>query len=1297
MRLPNTKLPFKSKIALLASCLSILFPLASVASADLTFGTTGSGAGQMQNPKRIALDRASGNLYVADADNNRIDVFDSAGNFIRAFGWGVADGVSPELQTCSVTCFKGLSGSGAGQFKAPRAIAVDNDPTSPSYHDVYVLNQFRVQRFTPTGSFVFMLGGGVNKTTGGDICTAVSGDFCGGAEEGSENGEFPEGGGGGDLAVGSGGVLYVGSNVQLPPPAQNEYAVRIQKFEPSGAFIESVPLPITWSLSYLVVDSSGSIYASRTTEIAHKYDPTGTELYALDKGGTALTVDASDEVFVAQVAPRVGEGGSHRFIGQYDAAGNIVRRFGYGTITRPMEGIAAFSSAGGDVLVSQDTNQILYLSFPPPGPIVVPESVNAKPVRSAKATLNAEVNPEGKETKFHFDYVDQKGFEESGFSGPSVKHTPDAVLGSDFELHLASEVVVVVPETRYHFRLVVENEDGSQTIEGKEFETLEPIELGEAWATEVGTDAATIHAEANPLESPATGYFEYVEDAAYQQNGFAEASQAPNVVGGAGPLDFGAGTGPVTRSAALYPLKAGTTYHYRLKAENSFITITGPERTFTTFARVAPNTGCPNQGLRTAFSAALPDCRAYELVSPLDKNNGDVVALLEFTTSMPAAIYQSSTAGDRLTYGSNRSFGDAQSGAYTSQYLSSRGPDGWSTEAIAPMRTTPVMNGAALLDTEFKAFSPDLCSAWLRNQADPPLGAGAIEGFPNLYRDDLCGEAGYQALTTVEPPHVLPFPGTGEYSRLELQGLSAGGEEAVYVAPDNLTSEAPVNTTAKLQLYHRSSGGQLRFVCFLPNGSKMSTGDCTAGGYGDSLSGDGRGRFANVRGAISDDGSRVYWTADKGQGKIYLRLNAGQGQSKVSAGKCTEAEKACTLAVSETVSAEPARFWFAAADGSKAIFTIGEKEGVSSLYEFDAVQAKSTLIAKGVRGVLGAGDDLTDVYFASKEALGEGASSGEPNLYVYQAGEGGGIDFIATLASTDVASGSGAFAAVSSSPRFRRSRVSPDGRHAAFISLASLTGYDNTDAKSGKPDAEVYLYDADAKKLICASCNPSGARPVGRRQGIQNGEIGVAAQIPVWQNQLYPTRVLADDGSRLYFDSTDSLVAADTNGVQDVYQWEAPGSGDCKEESPTYSPLNQGCVSLISSGQSPRGSEFIDASPSGDDVFIATLSSLLPQDYGLVDIYDARVSGGYPPEPPTPAACEGEACQGPYEPPEDPTPASSAFEGAGNVVEGKTPGRCTKGKVRRKGRCVAKQQSKQSKRVKQRKAKRAKHDRRTGR
>jgi len=200
-----------------------------------------------------------------------------------------------------------------------------------------------------------------------------------------------------------------------------------------------------------------------------------------------------------------------------------------------------------------------------------------------------------------------------------------------------------------------------------------------------------------------------------------------------------------------------------------------------------------------------------------------------------------------------------------------------------------------------------------------------------------------------------------------------------------------------------------------------------------------------------------------------------------------------------------------------------------------------------------------------------------------------------------------------------------------FMSSARMTGYDNTDAVSKKAAMEVFYYDADANEgdgqILCPSCNPSGARPEGRQLTQKLLETRwAAARIPVYESQLYGARMISEDGNRVYFDSFDALSPIDVNGEEDAYQWQAPGSGSCTSQSPTYHEVSGGCVDLISSGTSPQGSEITDISTDGRDVFFKTTQSLVNQDPGLRDLYDARVGGGFPPLPPKPIICQGEAC-----------------------------------------------------------------------
>ena len=344
----------------------------------------------------------------------------------------------------------------------------------------------------------------------------------------------------------------------------------------------------------------------------------------------------------------------------------------------------------------------------------------------------------------------------------------------------------------------------------------------------------------------------------------------------------------------------------------------------------------------------------------------------------------------------------------------------------------------------------------------------------------------------------------------------------------------------------------------------------------------------------------------------------------------------------------------------------------------------------GFQGILGDSEDLSSIYFLDTAALpavageqneaGEEAEAGVDNLYAWR--QGSPTRFIARLRSTDdsgLGSGGG-LTDWSSVPAFRTAEASPDGRYLAFASRAELAppiaGYSNVgpcEENLGKfiqtPCPEVYLYDSQTGRLSCPSCNPSGAAPLG---------WSVLRRFELAPRSASQPRYLTDSG-RLYFDSEESLLPADTNeGVEDVYQWEPEGVGSCQREA--------GCTSLLSAGTGTGDSNFlaIDAGDgevaAGADVFFTTRDRLTQRDTDeLLDLYDAREGGGLASETEVARSeCQGEACQAQVTAPNDPTPGSSSFEGAGNVVEEKPSPRCAKGKVHSKGRCVAKKHHKRS-------------------
>jgi DNA-binding beta-propeller fold protein YncE len=1338
-------------VLLVGSTVATALFLAAAATGDTVICGPGASAGACEEPTGVAVDETAGLLFVADNGNSRIDVFDADdGSFVRAFGWDVVPAGQPGdtgagLEVCTEVgiCQAGSPGSGAGQFGSslgkPLRIAVDNEPASPAFGDLYVFDgrNSRVQRFHPNGEFVLMFGGEVNKTGGEDACTKAdleTGDECGAGVEGAAPGSFNQGA---RPAVGPGGVVYVADDIGGGDR-------RVQKFDQEGKPIAIcsplAPGAFGENLLGFALDVTGGFYlANGGSRPVEKYDASCAWLnipFHSPSSIQALATDALDNPFVADNSGVGGETAVY----VYDPSRTMRQVFyGDGTQEQFALSLAPYASANGDIFAAETTSaagalgQVIHVAFPPPGPVVHPHlAQNVAPpalIGNAKATLNTRINPEGKATTYHFEYVDdatyQKDIEDSGpgHGFDSAKATPEKGLPEGtgpafapplFRLSFASEQIgctnpageaelpespCLIPKTLYRFRAVATNADGGPRF-GPEatFETRRPFEILDTWASAVGVDAAQLGAAVNPLSIPAKGHFEYVEEAIYQQDAKAaeEEGKTPEEAIEAGfsqakssaEVDFGAGQAAVIRTVQLHSLSADTTYRFRLFVVAFVVSEAGEARTFRTFpAPEGPNTTCPNQAFRTRASAPLPDCRAYEMVSPVDKEGGEIEVLsTEYGDGSKTEILQSAAAvpaeGRGLTFSSYRAFGDPASAPYSSQYLASRHPvddpqEGWTSHGISPPREGASFGGL-FPDTQYTAFSEDLGWALLRSDSEPRLAPGAIAGFANLYRRDNATD-GYEAICPVEAEDL---------SR-RVQGASADWETVVFRTSGKLTEDASSaklpGSGAPIPQTYACKGGQLRVLSVLPpaQGGTASDNSSSAG----TVSGLGSNyRSDNIHNAVSQDAERIYWTdlGDKidGPGTIYLRE-----RPFAEGGECAGPATPCTTPVSAAVGVpgaeKRAQFWTASPSGSVAVFGFTEGALQGNLYRFDAEAETTSPIAAGVSGVAGWSEDAERVYFVSTKELAPGAEAGEANLYLDDA-TGGGPKLVAVLPG-----GTKAFArcdVAETNPFERCARSSVDGSRLAFISRDPLTGYDNRDALNGEPDSEVFIYDASAKggagELTCVSCNPSGARPAGREVEFYGGHISpVAARIPGWAHSLHATRALSADGRRLFFESFDVLVPTDTNGVQDVYEWEEPGKGDCDEGDANYFPSNGGCISLISSGKSPRDSFFADASADGNDVFFKTAASLLPQDPGLIDLYDARVQGGFPTPPDPTPPCEGEACQSPPAPPEAPSLASSGFQGQGDPKGRGTKPRCRKGrraakKSVKRARCRGKQQRK---------------------
>ena len=1193
----------------------------------------GSAAGQCLIPRGIAADPESGHLYVADMSNNRIVEFTAWGEFVKAWGWGVKDG-SSELQTCTVetTCRSGLLGGGKGQLSSPQGVALD------SAGNVYVVdrNNHRVQKFTSAGQFVWMVGGDVNKTAveaagteaERNLCTAASGDECQAGTEGTGNGQFGTWPAQSFIAVGPSDQVYVGDQE------------RIQEFDTSGNFVRVLPDPeglLTGKLVnalaadpqsgdlYLATAPPGSIFNHEPDPGVFRINPsTGEKRYELNvEVPTALATDSEGNAYVFNWnRPGVG--------------GNAISRI---------------------------------LKFDPAGQLLEEVVRN----RALASNPNSEDEPQSE-----FEYS-------TGIAAGSAC----LQSGQDVYVSNSTETSFVKAYGRPPDRNIAKGENCAPP-------ELPPT-VEDQYALAVGSADATLGAKINPHFWPDTHYYvEYGTGKCMEGGCPVQQPAPPGSLLDSGVVDVGV----ATEGIHLTGLSPATTYHYRFVAVSSgggpaygedpdgegpeeASLAAGREGSFTTFREAPPPPKglCPqNEAFRTGASASLPDCRAYEMVSPVDKEGAELEGRDRALFSMSAP------QGDDLTYSSFWAFADPKAAPFLSQFLAHRVPgSGWSSRSISPPQEGEnlVTTGEyAQIERGFRTFSPDLLTAWLVALTEPVLAPGAQAGFPNIYRADLAG-GGYQACTTTAPaePETKRLP--------EFEGSSEDGQHGIFTLATALTSDANPGTNQQLYECSFAEGGgpaTVRLVSRLPNGAAY-TGESSAGtetGNASSAANAAINEFW-LDDAISADGSRVFWTAtpeeNEGPGSLYVRVNATQEQSPFSGGKCSKPGKACTYALSAS---KPARFWGAAPSGSTALFT-----EAGSLYLFDVDkaikgEAARALVAEGALGVLGTSEDLSRVYFLSEEAIGGKGAAGEPNLYLYESGATPSTTFIGTLSETDAGLERFVPSPIATRPNRHVAHVSPDGSYLAFRSSSTAlseaaAGFDNVDTSTGKPDAEVYRYRVGGK-VVCVSCNPTGARPANGRTGGEFFEEGThsvyaAATLAPWTDAVYPGRPLSADGSRLFFESFEPLIPSDTNGRGDVYEWEeaSPGGG-CQVSAPTYVEASGGCLYLISSGRDSADSRFLDADANGANVFFTTGGSLVAQDPGSVDVYDARVDGGFP-SPPEKEICDengGPPCQTHTPPPSAGlSPATSAFHGASNPAPQK---HCPKGKreVRKKGkaRCV---------------------------
>jgi hypothetical protein len=888
---------------------------------------------------------------------------------------------------------------------------------------------------------------------------------------------------------------------------------------------------------------------------------------------------------------------------------------------------------------SNGSNGSQVVSFETPGAVNV-QTGAATNLTNSSATVTGIVNPEGIELdECLFEYGTSESY---GSTVPCAEST--ATIGAgNAPVAVHADLTDLTGGTGYHFRLVGKNELGSGQGADAIFKTRAPTIEGES-LVEVSETSAELKATVNPNGEETNYAFEYVSETDFNASGYGNATQVP-----AGGAMIGAGSAGVKVQQELQSLSARTTYHVRVVATNGGGIAVGPEIVFTTYAPA---------------ETGLPDGRAYEQTTPVDKNGASV-------TGGPYSV-QAASSGNGITFFSQAPLPGSEGAQAFPTYLSSRSGDGWSTQGFLP--PAPQGFSASVL-----GWSEDLSQSYVAQGA-----RGAFNG--TLYQRD----SDTRALTAITTPiganvEANAYAGTSADNSVVL--FDSNRQLVDAAAPDSFNTYVWDRTTGTLRLT-----GALNEVA-------GNLGQAPAEGSG-AGSGGPKYEYVEAQHAISADGSRAFFTAH-GNRQIYLRQNPTQPQSPLAGGACTVSTDACTYQVSAPMPGavdpngeQAPTFWGATPDGSAAFFSspgkltadagTGPGDEGSDLYRYNVgghqlvdLTPNPSSGPKGadVQGVLGYSDDGSSVYFVANGILAPGASAGgcgyehfpgsqqsgngSCNLYLWHGGPSPSVTFIAHQDFNGVNFTDAQNLLVGPNPyldvdRGRTSRVSPDGRTLLFRSQEKLTSYNS----AGIP--EYYRYNI-ATGLDCVSCNPSGLAPFGPPSLTNvNPAFDEGSGFPVL------ARNLASDGSRVFFQTPDALVARDSNGrgdcpkqgngsfssgvlsCQDVYEWEAKGAGSCRSEDD-----NGGCLYLISSGTSTEASQFADASPSGNDVFIYTGQPLVLQDRDrLVDIYDARVAGGIASQNELPAVhCQGgDSCRAELpQPPASQSPGSAGFAGPPNL------------------------------------------------
>ena len=816
------------------------------------------------------------------------------------------------------------------------------------------------------------------------------------------------------------------------------------------------------------------------------------------------------------------------------------------------------------------------------------------------------------------------------------------VQGDDGAQTVSGDAKRLDPNTNYEVSLVVSSEGGDDT-DTVTFST--PLVKPTVIAAPGGSDGRggyVLQGTVNPNKSLVTScIFAYGPNAGLEPDDYAflaDCSPAP-----------GDGVQRVTVEAPLTGLTPGATYQFRIFATNA----AGQEKSenLEFVPTLAEPEECENAQRREENSSlALPECRAYEMVTPANKEGSRATFLKAYGESGDVVNYQSE-AGNIARSGQNGILG-------FNFYVTERSATGW--------ETIPDLNGSSGSLRGAPSFARGVTGITYSSDFQSSIYVTHRKGDPGNYNYYLRSPDGTFALIgNADNPVGLRNTLAGastDLSHLLVGPFTDGGETFLGERFSDSPNSGPtlwgpgvyeligtgVDTPRRADV--DNFGSPISSCQYFGSGSMVALGRM--------ISADGRTSVFTVK--VGCGG------ADPETQKVWARVN-GTTSFDVSASHCTRtvADPGGACNASANV-----KFRAGALDGSRLFFNTtqqlvnGDTDQTNDLYACDIPAGTPAPVGQAnscsplhqvsagdatgadVQSFVDASEDGSTVYFTAKGVLAanegafkEEAVAGDENLYVWRtdaAHPAGVTAFIARFEPNDV---SGAYDISGAQT------AAADGRYLVFTTGNRFVDSDTDTAR------DVYRYDAGTGELTRVSTNVFG---VGG-----NGD-GFDAEIQALTGS-HPT--VSDDGQKIIFATSEALSAADANGEPDIYLW---------------TPAR---VSLISTGASGGGVSLpigaglrASISASGRDIFFQTAAALTPADGDDVeDVYDARIGGGFSFVPA--AVCSGEACQPPPSSPPASKPLGSQSAGSGNPIP---PKPCPKGKVRKRGKCVKKTHKKHS-------------------